>query len=198
MSHQLFRHFLISFSLFAASIASTWAAPTVSVETSVGTIVIELDQEKAPKTVANFVKHAESGSYNNTIFHRVIDGFMIQGGGFSKTMQERPKSPSIENEAKNGLKNNRGTIAMARLPDPHSASMQFFINLKDNDFLNFTSDKDPRTWGYAVFGKVVSGMDVVDKIARVATTSQNGHENVPKEPVVILSVKIKATTANTK
>ncbi len=175
---------------FAAS-SFVFAAPTVEVETNMGKIVIELDQAAAPKTVANFMKYVSSGFYNGTIFHRVIDGFMVQGGGFNKAMSERPTQGNVENEAKNELKNLRGTIAMARRGEPHSASAQFFINLKDNDFLNYVSDKSPQTWGYAVFGKVTSGMEIVDKIAKVPTETKGMFENVPKEAVSILSVKVK-------
>ena len=163
------------------------AAPTVEMQTTAGTIVIELDSEKAPVTVKNFLQYANNGFYNTTIFHRVIDGFMIQGGGFTKDMSEKPTGNAIVNEAKNGLSNQRGTIAMARRADPDSATSQFFINHKDN-----SSQLDyPRNGGgYAVFGKVVAGMDVVDKIAKVPTGNRGKHQNVPVDPVVILSVKI--------
>ena len=163
------------------------AAPTVEMQTSMGTIVVELDSEKAPKTVQNFLQYARDGYYTDTIFHRVIDGFMIQGGGFTRGMEQKPTSKSVENEGKNGLKNVRGTIAMARTSDPHSATSQFFINHKDNAMLDYPSRDG---WGYAVFGKVVQGMDVVDKIAKVPTGNRAMYQNVPVEPVVILSVKI--------
>jgi cyclophilin family peptidyl-prolyl cis-trans isomerase len=170
---------------------AAWAAPTVEMTTSLGKITIELNAEKAPKTVEAFVDNARRGFYDGTIFHRVIDGFMIQGGGFSPAMDEKKTlAPALQNEATNGLKNDRGTIAMARTGDPHSARVQFFINLKDNDFLNHKTAADPRGFGYAVFGKVTSGMDVVDKIARVATGNAGPHQNVPTTPVVIQSVKI--------
>lgn len=157
--------------------------------TNKGTIVLEMDAEKAPATVANFMQYAQDGFYNGTIFHRVIDGFMIQGGGMEPGMKEKPTRDSIKNEAENGLSNARGTIAMARTPDPHSASSQFFINLSDNKFLNFTS-ADSQGFGYCVFGKVVEGMDVVDEIKNVATGSSGGHQDVPIEDVVIKSVEI--------
>jgi len=163
------------------------AAPTVEMQTSMGTIVIELDSEKAPKTVQNFLQYARDGYYTDTIFHRVIDGFMIQGGGFTRDMGPKPSNKSVENEGKNGLKNVRGTIAMARTSDPHSATAQFFINHKDNAMLDYPSRDG---WGYAVFGKVVQGMDVVDKIAKVPTGNRAMYQNVPVEPVVIQSVKI--------
>lgn len=161
----------------------------VKLITNKGTIVLELDAEKAPETVANFMQYAKDDFYNGTIFHRVIDGFMIQGGGMEPGMKEKPTRDSIKNEAENGLTNDRGTIAMARTPDPHSASSQFFINLKDNNFLNFTS-ADSQGFGYCVFGKVVEGMDVVDEIKDVATGSSGHHQDVPVEDVVIESVEI--------
>ena len=163
------------------------ASPTVEMQTSMGTIVIELNSEKAPITVKNFLQYAKDGFYNGTIFHRTIEGFMIQGGGFTKDMNEKPTAGEIKNEASNGLKNERGTIAMARRQDPNSASSQFFINHKDN-----TSQLDYplNNGGYAVFGKVTQGMDVVDKIAKVPTGNKGMHQNVPIEPVIIQSVKI--------
>ncbi len=167
------------------------AAPTVEMTTSLGKITIELNTEKAPKTVEAFLDNARRGFYDGTVFHRVIDGFMIQGGGFSPAMEEKKTlTPALQNEATNGLKNERGTIAMARTQDPHSARAQFFINLKDNDFLNHKTAADPRGFGYAVFGKVTQGMDVVDKIAKVPTGNAGPHQNVPTTPVVIQSVKI--------
>jgi len=156
----------------------------VKLTTSMGPITIELDKAKAPVSVENFVKYVESGHYNGTIFHRVIDGFMIQGGGFDKDMRQKPTNPPIRNEADNGLKNQKYTVAMARTQVPDSATAQFFINVKDNDFLNHTG-KNPQGWGYAVFGKVVEGKDVVDKIKSVPTGNMRGMENVPVEPVVI-------------
>lgn len=159
------------------------------IDTDYGKIVVQLDAQKAPQTVANFKAYAEQGFYNGTIFHRVIDGFMIQGGGFTAEMQEKPTAAPIANEADNGLTNDIGTIAMARTADPHSASSQFFINVADNDFLNHTS-KTRQGYGYAVFGKVVSGMEVVNKIAKVRTRDHMGHQNVPVEPVRIRSLTV--------
>jgi len=161
----------------------------IKMTTNKGTIVLELDAAKAPETVANFEQYVKDGFYNGTIFHRVIDGFMIQGGGMEPGMKEKPTRDSIKNEADNGLTNDRGTIAMARTPDPHSASSQFFINLNDNNFLNFTS-ADTQGYGYCVFGKVVEGMDVVDEIKNVATGSSGYHQDVPTDDVVIESVVI--------
>ena len=166
---------------------SAFAAPTVEMQTSMGTIVLQLDSEKAPKSVQNFLQYARDGYYTDTIFHRVIDGFMIQGGGFTRDLGQKSTNKSVENEGKNGLKNVRGTIAMARTSDPHSATAQFFINHKDNAMLDYPSRDG---WGYAVFGKVVQGMDVVDKIAKVPTGNRAMHQNVPVEAVVIQSVKI--------
>ena len=161
----------------------------IRMQTNHGAIVLELDAQKAPKTVANFLAYAKEGFYDGTIFHRVIAGFMIQGGGFSPGMKQKPTRATIENEAVNGLRNNRGTIAMARTNDPHSASSQFFINLVDSDFLNFTAPT-PRGWGYCVFGRVVEGMDVVDKIKATATGSRAGHQDVPVDDVVIERVEV--------
>lgn len=157
--------------------------------TNYGNIKIELDFEKAPKTAANFQQYVEEGFYNGVIFHRVIDGFMIQGGGMLEGMVEKKTRASIENEADNGLKNEVGTLAMARTMDPHSASAQFFINVANNDFLNHTS-KSTQGWGYAVFGKVVEGMDVVNRIKSVKTTSRRGHQDVPVEDVVIEKAEV--------
>ncbi|WP_372879388.1 peptidylprolyl isomerase [Spongiibacter marinus] len=153
-------------------------------KTNFGDIKIELDFENAPKTAENFKQYVEEGFYDGTIFHRVIDGFMIQGGGFEPGMKQKATREPIENEADNGLKNTAGTLAMARTMDPHSASAQFFINVKDNDFLNH-SGKNMQGWGYAVFGKVSEGMDVVEKIKAVRTTSAAGHQDVPAEDVII-------------
>lgn len=158
--------------------------PRVAFDTSKGRIVVELYADKAPKTVANFLQYVKSGHYNGVIFHRVIDGFMIQTGGFTADMSQKPTKPPIANEADNGLGNDRGTLAMARTADPNSASAQFFINTVGNDSLNHRS-KTPQGWGYAVFGKVVEGMDVVDQISKVRTGTKSGHQNVPVEPVVI-------------
>lgn len=163
--------------------------PVVELDTNMGAIVIELNEEKAPKTVDNFLNYVKSGHYDGTIFHRVIDGFMIQGGGMDADMNEKSTNAPIENEADNGLSNDAGTIAMARTQDPHSATSQFFINVKDNSFLNH-SGKNIQGWGYTVFGKVTEGMDVVNKIKAVETGRYGHHGDVPKEPVVINSVKI--------
>ncbi len=159
----------------------------VKLETSMGDIVIELNEKAAPVTVKNFIRYVEEGFYNGTIFHRVILNFMIQGGGFSSDMQQKKPHNPIVNEAKNGLKNDRGTIAMARTNDPNSATAQFFINHKNNDFLNYTG---PQNAGYAVFGRVIEGMDVVNKIAAVKTSYKGQYSDVPVEPVVIKSAKI--------
>lgn len=152
--------------------------------TTLGTIAVALDFENAPKTAENFQQYCEDGFYEGTIFHRVIDGFMIQGGGMDAEMNEKKTREPIQNEADNGLLNSRGTLAMARTGDPHSASAQFFINLKDNSFLNHTG-KNPQGWGYAVFGEVVEGMDVVDQIRTVETGSSGFHQDVPLEPILI-------------
>ena len=149
-----------------------------------GVITLELDADKAPKSVENFMSYVNKGHYNNTIFHRVIPGFMVQGGGFEPGMKQKNSDAPIQNEANNGLKNDAGTIAMARTQDPHSATAQFFINVADNDFLNFKAPS-AQGWGYAVFGKVVSGADVVDKIKAVKTGRSGFHDDVPKEDVVI-------------
>lgn len=163
--------------------------PQVALHTNKGDIVLELDEAKAPKTVANFLAYVRNGHYNGTIFHRVINGFMIQGGGFDENMQQKDTQAPIENEADNGLKNDIGTIAMARTNDPHSASAQFFINVGNNEFLNH-SGKTPQGWGYAVFGKVIEGMDVVNAIKDVPTGNKGFHQDVPKENVVIESAEI--------
>ena len=167
-----------------------------TIETSMGSITVELDDEKAPVTVKNFLDYAASGHYDGTIFHRVIDGFMIQGGGFTKAMDQKPTKAPIKNEAANGLTNKRGTIAMARTMVVDSATSQFFINLVDNDFLNFRAPT-PQYYGYAVFGKVTDGMDVVDKIAKVKTGFAGPHQNVPEEPIVIKKVHVAAEPAAT-
>ncbi len=179
------KQFLLAIAAFASTAA--WAAPSVEIQTSLGKMVIELNAEKAPGTVDNFLKYAKEGYYDGTIFHRVIEGFMIQGGGFSAAMDEKKTGKPIQNEAKNGLKNQRGTIAMARRPDPHSAAAQFFINHKDNAMLDAPGQDG---WGYAVFGKVVRGIEVVDKIAKVQTGNRGMYQDVPVEPVLIQSVKI--------
>jgi peptidyl-prolyl cis-trans isomerase B (cyclophilin B) len=163
--------------------------PRVNLHTSMGLVVIELDAEKAPKTVENFLNYAKSGHYDNTIFHRVINGFMVQGGGFAPGMQQKDTKDPIDNEAANGLKNNKYTVAMARTNQPHSASAQFFINVVDNDFLNFSSPT-PAGWGYCVFGKVVEGTDVVDKIKAVKTGRSGMHSDVPVEDVLITKAEV--------
>ncbi|WP_419149277.1 peptidylprolyl isomerase [Pseudoalteromonas 'SMAR'] len=156
----------------------------VVLETNHGEIRINLFADKAPETVANFLNYVNSGFYNGTIFHRVIDGFMVQGGGFAPGMEQKPVEAPIKNEANNGLANKVGTLAMARTPDPHSATAQFFINVNDNDFLNFSSET-AQGWGYCVFAEVVEGMDVVNKIKGVATGSAGFHQDVPLEDVII-------------
>lgn len=161
----------------------------ITLHTNFGDIKIELDFDKAPKSAANFKQYCEEGFYNGLIFHRVIDNFMVQGGGFDTDFAQKETRDPIENEADNGLKNDTGTLAMARTMEPHSASAQFFINVKDNDFLNHRS-KDMQGWGYAVFGKVTDGMDVVNKIKAVDTGSKNGHQDVPLEDVIIDSVTV--------
>ncbi len=157
----------------------------ICMKTTQGDIKLELDAEKAPHTVANFLQYVESGHYNGTIFHRVIDNFMIQGGGFTADMVQKNAPHTVDNEANNGLKNDRATIAMARTSDPHSAGAQFFINVKDNDFLNFSAPT-PQGWGYCVFGKVTEGMDIVDAIKGVST----GRGDVPNEPITITEVTV--------
>ena len=159
----------------------------ILVNTSKGNIRLELDTENTPNTAANFLKYVRSGFYNDTIFHRVIDGFMVQGGGFSAKMENKPTEAAIKNEAKSAQKNTRGTIAMARTTDPHSATAQFFINVSDNAFLNFTGEQT-QSYGYCAFGHVVEGMDVVDLIAKVKTGQRNGHGDVPMEDIVIHSI----------
>ncbi len=161
----------------------------VRLHTSAGVIGIELDADKAPLTVANFIEYVKAGHYDNTIFHRVIDGFMIQGGGFEPGMKQKKTREQVTNEADNGLKNDKYTVAMARTSEPHSASAQFFINVGDNAFLNFSSPT-PRGWGYCVFGKVTEGQDVVDALRGVATTSKGGHQDVPTDDVLISKAEI--------
>ncbi len=161
----------------------------VTIETSMGTITAELDDVKAPVTVKNFIDYVQSGHYEGTIFHRVIDGFMIQGGGFTREMAQKQTREPIRNEAANGLKNKRGTLAMARTMVVDSATSQFFINLVDNDFLDYRGP-DPRSFGYAVFGHVTEGMDVVDRIAKVKTGFAGPHQNVPQEPIVIKKMQL--------
>ena len=177
------------FSLMCLQLNSAYANPKVLMETSKGDITIELYENEAPRTVKNFLSYASEGFYNNLIFHRVIKDFMIQGGGMDSEMRQKDPKPPIKNEARRGLGNNRGTIAMARTNVVDSATAQFFINVKDNDFLNHT-DKTARGFGYAVFGEVIKGMDVVDSIARVKTGIFNGFRDVPKEPILIKNVSI--------
>ncbi|TMH92192.1 MAG: peptidyl-prolyl cis-trans isomerase [Betaproteobacteria bacterium] len=189
-------HRISTFVLLLLAIPCAWAQnPRAEFKTSMGSFALELYADKAPKTVANFIQYVNSGFYNGTIFHRVIDGFMIQGGGFEPGMREKTTRPPIENEAglalKAGLKNELGTVAMARTPNPHSASAQFFINVKDNGFLDYR-DSSPQGYGYAVFGRVVEGMDTVMRIAKVPTATAGQHGNVPQKPVVIESVKLSA------
>jgi cyclophilin family peptidyl-prolyl cis-trans isomerase len=184
------RSLLIALGLALVTAHAALAAdPRVELRTNRGAIVIELYPDKAPKTVANFLQYVKDGHYNGTIFHRVMPGFMIQGGGLDGDMREKATRTPVENEAANGLKNDYGTVAMARTPDPHSAKGQFFINVKSNAFLNFR-EPTPQGYGYAVFGKVVSGIDVVESIAKVPTGDARGHQNVPRDPVIIESAVI--------
>jgi len=169
--------------------------PLVLIETTMGNITIELDAENAPVSTENFLAYVEDGYFVDTIFHRIIPNFMVQGGGMNADMADKPSThAAIKNEANNGLKNDRGTLAMARTQDPDSATSQFFINLKDNEFLNFTSE-DIQGWGYAVFGKITEGMDIVDKMAAVATTTKGGHQDVPNDTITMTAVSIVAATA---
>lgn len=163
--------------------------PSVTIETNQGTIVLELFAKEAPKTVENFLSYVEEGHYDGVIFHRVIPNFMIQGGGMNKDMSEKPTRSPVENEAENGLKNDLGTVAMARTSEPHSASAQFFINTKKNDFLDFTAPTQ-QGFGYCVFGKVTSGMDVVEKIDKVLTGNIGGHADVPVEAIIMTKVTV--------
>lgn len=173
----------------SAALEAPMTQPRVQLQTNHGTIVLELDAAKAPKTVESFLGYVRDGFYDGTVFHRVIPGFMIQGGGFTSNLQQKQTGPPVPNEADNGLKNRRGTIAMARTSDPHSATAQFFVNLVDNRPLDHT-DKSRTGWGYTVFGEVVDGMDVVDRIAAVPTGNAGGHQNVPRQPVVIESAEV--------
>ena len=177
----------VALSLCAMTVPSYAADPRVLLKTSMGDIVLELNQQKAPVSTANFLQYVKSGQYNGTIFHRVIPNFMIQGGGFTPDMQEKPTRAPIHNEANNGLKNDAYTIAMARTSEPQSATAQFFINTKNNDFLNYPGQDG---WGYAVFGKVVQGTGVVDRIAHVETGSVGPYQDVPVQPVIIESATI--------
>ena len=164
-------------------------AAHILITTTLGPMTLELDADNAPKTVENFLSYVSSSFYDGTIFHRVINNFMVQGGGFTADMERKATQAPIDNEANNGLKNARGTIAMARTQDPHSATAQFFINVQENDFLNHTGE-NMQGWGYAVFGKVTDGEDVLDKIRCVQTGSQAGHQDVPVEPIIIESVTV--------
>ena len=189
---NLLRKHILTFvfiSLFMITTNSQAETTMVKMDTNHGTIMLELDAENAPNTVTNFLTYANEGFYDGTIFHRVISNFMIQGGGFTDDLSQKTTHDPIQNEANNGLKNDNGTIAMARTGDPHSATAQFFINVKDNDFLNFSSET-PQGWGYAVFGKVTEGMDVVEKIKAVATTTKGPYQDVPAETVVIEKVTV--------
>jgi peptidyl-prolyl cis-trans isomerase B (cyclophilin B) len=161
----------------------------VKFTTNIGSFTLELNAEKAPKTVANFLQYVKAGHYDNTIFHRVINNFMVQGGGFDANMNQKAAPTTVENEANNGLKNDLYTVAMARTSDPHSASAQFFINVKNNDFLNFSSPTN-QGWGYAVFGKVIDGTEIIDKMTTVPTGNRAGHSDVPREAIVIKTAEI--------
>lgn len=187
----MIRFFPIIFIVFGllAGKADAAEAPKVRLTTSAGNIVLELDPDKAPKSVENFLGYVRSGFYDGTIFHRVISNFMIQGGGFTRDFDKKATQAPIPNEADNGLKNDRGTISMARTGDPHSATSQFFINVQDNPNLNHTQ-KSQRGWGYTVFGRVVEGMEVVDRIRAVPTTNHGYYRNVPVEPVIIQSAVV--------
>ena len=193
----MFRTAAATFSVFVSLAvgAADAANPLVELRTSAGAVVIELYPDKAPLTVDNFLKYVKDRHYDGTVFHRVIPGFMIQGGGFGPDFSERPARKPVRNEAANGLKNDTGTIAMARTPDPHSATAQFFINVADNDSLNFRFPTQ-EGYGYCVFGKVVKGMDVVNRIVKVQTgPGPAGHQNVPVKPVIIESARLIAATA---
>ncbi|SEQ35002.1 peptidyl-prolyl cis-trans isomerase B (cyclophilin B) [Ectothiorhodospira magna] len=188
---SMIRQLALSLTLLSATMGTQVmaenTAPRVTIETTKGTIVLELYADKAPETVANFLAYANDGFYDGTIFHRVIPDFMVQGGGFTQDMQQKPTKDPIRNEANNGLSNEVGTVAMARTPNPHSATAQFFINVQHNRFLDFTAET-PQGWGYAVFGRVVEGMDVVESIVAVPTGSQGMHQDVPREPIVMTRV----------
>ena len=183
---RLIRALLSALFLFALAGAARAEPVLVVMKTSKGDVTLELDADKAPDTVRNFLRYVDEGFYDGTVFHRVIKNFMIQGGGFTQDMKQKKTHEPVKNEAKNGLKNLRGTLAMARTSDPHSATAQFFINHKDNDFLDYPGQDG---WGYTVFGKVTGGMEVVDAIATVPTGSSGGFRDVPTETVTILSVK---------
>ncbi|MCP4701188.1 MAG: peptidyl-prolyl cis-trans isomerase [Gammaproteobacteria bacterium] len=187
------RYSIVFLMLLFSSLTYSAETPLIHIQTNSGVITIELDAEKAPKTVENFLRYTREGFYDGTIFHRVIDGFMIQGGGFTKDYQQKETHSPVVNEADNGLKNVLGTIAMARTSEPHSATAQFFINVKDNDFLNYSAPTQ-RGWGYTVFGKVVAGIDVVDKIKGIKTGRGGPFPtDVPQIPVIIEKVSIAET-----
>jgi peptidyl-prolyl cis-trans isomerase B (cyclophilin B) len=186
MTRQFICGAVIAFAITAFAAADS---VRVSLETTKGVVVLELDAAKAPETVENFVAYVNAGHYDGTLFHRVMPGFVVQGGGYEKGLKERPTRPPVPNEANNGLSNVRGTIAMARTSDPHSATAQFFINLQDNTRLDHRSET-PQGWGYCVFGRVVEGMDVMDSIAEVPTAPKGGHGNVPVEDVVLTRAKV--------
>ena len=189
------RHLLAFATAASLAFPALAANPTVELKTSQGDIVVEVFADKAPKSAENFVQYVKDGFYDGTVFHRVIDGFMVQGGGFDANMNQKATRAPIENEAKNGLKNERGTLAMARTSDRHSASAQFCINLAPNAVLDYPSRDG---WGYAVFGKVVKGMDVVDKIAKLPTANRGFHQNVPVEAIVVESARVVGTAAPAK
>ncbi|WP_319763156.1 peptidylprolyl isomerase [Maridesulfovibrio sp.] len=184
----LFISALFCAALFAGTANAAGKSVFVKIQTNMGNIVMELDQEKAPATVENFLRYVNEGHYDGTIFHRVIDGFMIQGGNFDKNMQKRPTHAPIQNEARNGLYNDKYTVAMARTNDPHSATDQFFINVANNNFLNFKSESGSG-WGYAVFGKVIGGKKVVDKIAKAVTFRKGAYDDVPVKPITIIKAE---------
>lgn len=187
----LFAGVALSGAVLAANAVPASGQPQVSLKTSMGVIVLELDQEKAPKSVANFLQYVKSGYYKGTVFHRVIDGFMVQGGGMDKNMKQKAPGKPVQNEAQNGLQNVQYSVAMARTADPHSATSQFFINVNDNAFLDYPGRDG---FGYTVFGKVVSGMDVIDKIKAVPVADKAGQQNVPVTPIVIESATLVAPT----
>lgn len=195
--HKIPRVLIISIAALCLSSMSAMAGTLVKIQTNLGDIVLELNDEKAPNSVANFIGYVNDGFYNGTVFHRVIDGFMIQGGGFTEDLQKKGTKAPIQNEASNGLKNMKGTVAMARTNAPHSATAQFFINVVNNDFLNYRSSTS-RGWGYAVFGKVVQGMDVVDKMRKVPTGPGGPFpKDVPQAPIIIQGAMVmEAKAAN--
>ncbi len=189
----MIRLFVLLCALLTAPLALS-ANPKVELKTTMGSVVIELYPENAPKTVENFLQYVKDGFYDGTIFHRVMPGFMAQGGGFTRSMQEKKTRPAIRNEAGNGLRNAVGTVAMARTKDPHSATAQFFVNVAENDFLDFKS-ADEAGYGYTVFGRVATGMDVVQKMVKVPTTTVGQHQNVPRQPVIIESARLLSEAA---